>query len=166
MTEYIVVTHHSYVKKEMPLIIGYLAKIAAKHGERHPEMLKVLQLFAAIKEEMEHHMQKEELVLFPRINEAERILAEGKELSINSSYLSSPISLMEQEHEYAGSMLAEIRKLTHNYTAPHDACTTYKLSFVALEAFEKDLHQHVHLENNILFLKALKLFQPTQCSLY
>lgn len=158
LSEYIVLTHHSYVKNEMPAILGYLEKVTSKHSDRHPELKKIFQLFAAVKEELEHHMQKEELVLFPRIKDIEQQLAEGKEIVINSTYLLSPISMMEQEHDHAGSMLAEIRELTNNYQPPADACTTYKLSFASLQAFELDLHQHVHLENNVLFPKALKMF--------
>ena len=165
LAEYILTTHHEYVKKEMPVIAMYLQKVAAKHGDRHPEMLKVSELFMAVKEEMEHHMQKEEMVLFPRIKELEKQLVEGYRPSINISYLKAPINMMEQEHDHAGSMLAEIRQLTNNYNPPADACTTYRLSFAALQAFELDLHQHVHLENNILFPKALQLFNmPIQLS--
>ena len=158
LTDFIIHTHHSYVKKEMPAILNYLEKVSSKHGERHPEMIKVFQLFSAVKEEMELHMQKEELVLFPRIKDIEKQVSENKPIVLSPSYILAPVTMMEQEHEHAGSMLAEIRKLTNQFTAPPDACTTYKLSFAALEAFEKDLHQHVHLENNILFPKALKLF--------
>lgn len=158
LAEHIVITHHTYVKNEMPLIFGYLQKVKGKHSERHPELNKIFQLFAAVKEELEQHMQKEELVLFPRIKNIEHQIAEGKEIVLNSSYLFSPISMMEQEHDHAGNMLAEIRELTNNYQPPADACTTYKLSFSSLQEFEKDLHQHVHLENNILFPKALKMF--------
>ncbi|MDZ4808690.1 MAG: iron-sulfur cluster repair di-iron protein [Bacteroidota bacterium] len=166
LSEYIVLIHHSFVKKESPAILGYLQKVASKQGDRHPEMIKVLQLFTAVKEEMEHHMQKEELVLFPRIKEVEKIVNEGKEIIINHTYLLSPINMMEQEHDHAGSLLAEIRNLTDNFTPPVDACTTYRLIYAALEAFELDLHRHVHLENNILFPKALKLFNVTDsCSL-
>ena len=161
LSEYIVMTHHSYVKKEMPAILGYLQKVASKHGERHPEMILVLELFKAVKEEMEHHMQKEELILFPRIKEIERQITEGREILINSTYLLSPISMMEQEHDHAGSMLAEIRRLTKDYSPPEDACTTYRLSYASLKAFELDLHQHVHLENNILFPKAMQMFEST-----
>ena len=158
LAEHIVSTHHDYVKNEMPVLLGYLQKVASKHGDRHPEMNKVFQLFAAVKEEMEHHMQKEELTLFPRIKEVEKQLNEGKEIVINRNYLNSPINMMEQEHDHTGSMLAEIRNLTNNYNPPADACTTYQLSFASLQAFELDLHRHVHLENNILFPKALKMF--------
>ena len=129
-------------------------------------MIKVLEIFTAVKDEMEQHMQKEEVILFPGIKEAERQLAEWTEIIINNTSLLAPISVMEQEHDHAGSAMAEIRQLTNNYNLPDDACTTYKLSFAALQAFELDLHQHVHLENNILFPKALRLFGPVnQCSL-
>lgn len=166
LADYIVLTHHSYVKKEMPALLSYLEKVAIKHGDRHPEMTRVLELFATVKEEMGQHMQKEEQILFPRIKEVEQQLGEGSEIVINNSFLLSPISMMEQEHDHAGSLLSEIRQLTNDYTPPADACTTYKLSFAALQAFEMDLHQHVHLENNILFPKALRLFGPVnQCSL-
>ncbi len=124
-------------------------------------MLKVFDLFTAVKEEMEMHMQKEETVLFPRIKELEKQLAAGNKNNLNITYLKSPIIMMEQEHDHAGAAMAEIRQLTNNYNLPADACTTYRLSFAALEAFELDLHQHVHLENNILFPKALQLFKIT-----
>lgn len=150
----------------MPAILSYLEKVASKHGNGHPEMMRVLELFATVKEEMGQHMQKEEQILFPRIKEVEQQLGEGNEIIINNTYLLSPISMMEQEHDHAGSLLSEIRQLTNDYTPPADACTTYKLSFASLQAFEHDLHQHVHLENNILFPKALRLFVPVnQCSL-
>ena len=161
LSEHIVSTHHNYVKNEMPALLGYLQKVASKHGDRHPEMNKVFQIFGAVKEEMEFHMQKEEMVLFPRIKDIENQIQEGKKVVISSSYLQSPINMMEQEHDHAGSMLAEIRNLTNNYTPPADACTTYQLSFASLQAFELDLHHHVHLENNILFPKALKMFGET-----
>ena len=158
LSEHIVSTHHNYVKNEMPALLGYLQKVASKHGDRHPEMNKVFQIFGAVKEEMEFHMQKEEMVLFPRIKDIENQIQEGKKVVVSSSYLQSPINMMEEEHDHAGSMLAEIRNLTNNYNPPADACTTYQLSFASLQAFELDLHRHVHLENNILFPKALKMF--------
>lgn len=162
LADHIVTHHHQYVKKEMPAIAGYLQKIAAKHGCRHPEMLNVFEVFTALKEEMDMHMQKEEAILFPRIKEMENQLASGNPPTVQVTYLKAPISMMEQEHDHAGTAMAEIRKLTSNYTLPDDACTTYKLSFAALEAFELDLHQHVHLENNMLFPKALSLFKQME----
>jgi regulator of cell morphogenesis and NO signaling len=156
--QYILQTHHSYVKKEMPVILAYLQKVAAKHGSGHPEMLKVFELFDAVNEELDLHMKKEELILFPRIVELEQLAATGKTININQTYIQSPITIMEQEHDHAGKLMEEIRELTQNYTPPPDACTTYRLSFAALQAFETDLHRHVHAENYILFPKALQLF--------
>ncbi len=164
ITEYIVLTHHSYVKKEMPAILGYLQKVAAKHGGRHPELFKIFEIFTDVNEEMTAHMNKEEVILFPRIKVVEQEIKTVVENKINTTYISSPIEVMEQEHDHAGHLLGQIRQLTNDYTAPDDACTTYKLSFAALKAFEIDLHQHVHLENNILFPKALRLFRPANSS--
>lgn len=158
LVDHIVMHHHQYVKNEMPLIAMYLQKIAAKHGSRHPEMLKVFEIFISLKEEMEMHMQKEEQILFPRIKAAENLAGEENGQHTNQSFLQAPIHMMEEEHDDAGEAMAAIRELTNDYTLPADACTTYKLSFAALAAFEMDLHHHVHLENNILFPKALRLF--------
>lgn len=166
LCEYIVNTHHSYVKKELPAITAYLFKVTEKHGARHPELVKIKELFARVSDEMLQHMQKEELVLFPRITDIEKKIAAQQDLTMNSSYLFSPIVMMEDEHDHAGSLLSEIRQLTGNYQPPADACTTFRLMYASLHAFEMDLHQHVHLENNILFPKALKMLSPTdQCSL-
>jgi regulator of cell morphogenesis and NO signaling len=158
LVDHIIAHHHQYVKNEMPLIALYLQKIAAKHGGRHPEMLKVFEIFIALKEELEMHMQKEEQILFPRIKAAENRVWEETGQAANQSFLQAPIHVMEEEHDNAGEAMTAIRELTNNYTLPEDACTTYKLSFAALAAFETDLHHHVHLENNILFPKALRLF--------
>lgn len=163
LCDYIINTHHSYVKNEMPQIYAWLEKIASKHGERHPELYKIAEMFASVKEEMELHMKKEEMVLFPRIKELEKLAdAESPNLQISITYMQSPITIMEQEHDHAGTMLNEIRILSNDYTPPMDACTTYQLSFAAIKAFELDLHQHVHLENNILFPKSIELFQKLQ----
>lgn len=160
LCEYIVHTHHSFVKKEMPQIFDYLQKVASKHGERHPELNKIFEIFSAVKEEMEGHMKKEELILFPRIKELQKLTEQKTaNFQLNIGYLQSPITIMEQEHDHAGTMLNEIRILSNDYTPPADACTTYRLSFAALQAFELDLHQHVHLENNILFPKAISMFK-------
>jgi regulator of cell morphogenesis and NO signaling len=163
LCDYILNTHHAYVKNEMPQIYSYLHKISSKHGDRHPELYKIFQAFAAVKEEMEGHMKKEELVLFPRIKELEKLANnETANLQLNLGYLQSPIQVMEQEHDHAGGLLNDIRILSQDYTTPQDACTTYRLSFAALNAFELDLHQHVHLENNILFPKAINTFKELQ----
>ena len=163
LADYIVQTHHAYVKNEMPQIYAYLHKISSKHGERHPELYKIFQTFSAVKEEMEGHMKKEELILFPRIKELQKLANnENANLQLNITYLQSPITVMEQEHDHAGNLLNEIRILSNDYTPPQDACTTYRLSFAALKAFELDLHHHVHLENNLLFPKAINMFRELQ----
>jgi len=166
LADYIVQTHHAYVKNEMPQIYAYLHKVSSKHGERHPELYKIFQTFNAVKEEMEGHMKKEELILFPRIKELQKLADnENANLQLNITYLQSPITVMEQEHDHAGNLLNDIRILSNDYTPPQDACTTYRLSFAALKAFELDLHQHVHLENNILFPKAMETFRDLQTTI-
>jgi len=166
LVDYIVQTHHAYVKNEMPQIYAYLHKVSSKHGERHPELYKIFQTFSAVKEEMEGHMKKEELILFPRIKELQKLADnENANLQLNITYLQSPITVMEQEHDHAGNLLNDIRILSNDYTPPQDACTTYRLSFAALKAFELDLHQHVHLENNILFPKAIETFRDLQTTI-
>lgn len=160
LADYIVSSHHVYVKNELPQLLGYTQKVASKHGQRHPELLKIFELVVAVKEEMELHMQKEEQVLFPRIKEIEKLAQQPEgNYKLSISYLQGPVTVMEQEHDHAGSLLEEIRVLSNNYQAPADACTTYQLTYASLKAFEMDLHQHVHLENNILFPKAIALAQ-------
>jgi regulator of cell morphogenesis and NO signaling len=158
LTDYIVSTHHDYTKKELPQILAYLQKITSKHGERHPELLRITDCFTSLKEELEDHMRKEELILFPRIKELENADRQYAN-SISLNYLKAPVAVMEHEHEHAGNLLEEIQKYSNNYTPPADACTTYRLSFAALKSFELDLHRHIHLENNILFPKAIALFR-------
>jgi regulator of cell morphogenesis and NO signaling len=156
LVEYIESTHHAYTKRELAQIFTYLQKVSSKHGERHNELYRIFECFAQLKEEMEMHMRKEELILFPRIEELEAAEEQSDNCDTN---IQAPISVMEDEHEHAGKLMEQIRLYSNNYMPPEDACTTYRLSFTALQAFEKDLHQHVHLENNILFPKAIELFK-------
>jgi regulator of cell morphogenesis and NO signaling len=150
------------VKLNLPQIFNYVLRVASKHGDSFPYMKEVYVLFAELKEEFEQHMQKEEKVLFPKIKLLE-LNATGNQ---NANYLQAPIDMMEQDHEHAGMTMQKIRELTNNYTAPEQACTTFRLTLDSLKAFEEDLHQHVHLENNILFPKALQLFAtPASCSI-
>ena len=157
LISHILIHHHFYVKQTMPTIYDHLEKVASKHGNRYPYMVKVFQLFTAIREEMTLHMQKEELVLFPRITEVENLFNMHQKTKRSGGYINAPISMMENEHEHAGELLFEIRRLTDNYHPPVDACTTFKLSLTELKEFEEDLHRHVHLENNLLFPKAKKM---------
>ena len=158
LSDYIVATHHAYVKQNAPIISMYLDKIAAKHGDRHPEVVEVLNFFTQLKDEMESHMYKEENILFPRIKELEKHDGENSSVALPASgYIEAPIAVMEHEHDDAGFLLEKIREKTNNYTPPADACTTYRVAFASLQAFESDLHQHVHMENNILFPRAIEM---------
>ena len=151
LISYILIHHHFYVKNSIPTILNHLEKVVSKHGERYPNMIKVLSLFNAVSDELMLHMQKEEQILFPRIKiifgaEAEAIAAQKI-----VGFIDGPIRVMEIEHENAGDLLFEIRRITDHYKAPETACTTHRVCLDELKAFEEDLHQHVHLENNILF---------------
>ncbi len=156
LVDYILENHHSYVKENLPLIQQHLNKVSLKHGDAHPEMRKINILFDEIKRDFEQHMMKEEVILFPRIKKMEAALSSGKPSNENFS-IQGPIDVMEFEHETAHQLLEEIKKLSDNYTSPANACTTFRLSLDELKIFESDLHRHVHLENNILFPKALKM---------
>jgi len=149
---HILIHHHFYVKQTMPVIHMHLEKVAHKHGEHFPFMKKVFTLFCEVENEMISHMEKEEIILFPRIKQLEQSVKQHDKPSHN--YVDGPIAVMEAEHEHAGDILFKIRALTHNYTAPETACTTFRVTLSELKEFEEDLHQHVHLENNILFPKA------------
>jgi regulator of cell morphogenesis and NO signaling len=161
LSEYIVRVYHSTVKVNNPQIFNYVLRLASKHGDRFPYMKEVYEIFAEVKEEMEQHMMQEELVLFPRIKLLE--MPDRSKLTDIDALL-APIDLMEAEHEVAGTMMMQIRKLTYNYEPPRDACTTHRLTLASLKAYEEDLHRHVHLENNILFPKAIALFKSVQSS--
>ena len=157
LISYILIHHHFYVKQSMPTIIGHLEKVAAKHGGHFPYMIEVLRLFKEINTEMTSHMQKEEVILFPRIKEVEALQEADQVERLAAGYISAPIQVMEHEHDHAGDVLYQIRKLTNNYTAPAEGCTTFQVSLAELKEFEEDLHRHVHLENNILFPLAEKM---------
>jgi regulator of cell morphogenesis and NO signaling len=159
LISYILIHHHFYVRQNMPAILSHLEKVTAKHSENFPYMVKVLQLFTAIKEEITLHMQKEEMVLFPRIKEIESLAGKEQKVNFAGSYINGPINMLEMEYEHAGNMLYEIRQLTQNYTPPLDACATFKVCLAELKEFEEDLHKDVHIENNLLFPLAEKMIK-------
>ena len=160
LADYILNTHHKYVARTMPIIFEYTQKVAKVHGDRHPEAIEIASEFVKVQDELNSHMMKEENMLFPYIKE---LVAAQKNKSIISASpfgtIQNPIRMMELEHEQVGDVMENIHKLTNNFVPPADACTTFRLSFAALKEFEDDLHQHIHLENNILFPKAIKLEQ-------
>ena len=152
LCDYIVNTHHQYVQKALPDLYGYTQKIASVHGDGHPELIEVANLFEGLKEELTQHLGKEEEVLFPAIKE---LLASNSQES--KSTIISEIDRMDKEHEAAGGAMDKINEITNNYSLPADACNTYQVCFKMLSQFEDDLHIHVHLENNILYKKALEM---------
>ncbi len=152
LVDYIIHNHHLYVKKAGNDIKGLVDKVARVHGDRHPELLNMRQYFYELMSELESHMDREEQVLFPAIK---KLAKEGKSLQAFSfGSVENPIRMMEMEHEEAGVLLEAIRKEADDYALPEGACTSYRLLFNFLQDFEEDLHQHIHLENNILFPKA------------
>ncbi|HMF99317.1 MAG TPA: iron-sulfur cluster repair di-iron protein [Vicinamibacterales bacterium] len=162
LIDHIVTMHHGYVRSSMPTIQQYLARLVEVHGQRHPELMNVAAAFDAIAAEMSHHMLKEEHVLFPYVRELEAQAGTcGRRLSPFGT-VENPIRMMEREHRDAADALQAIRDLTHGYAAPDDGCTTYRVCMAELTRFERDLHQHVHLENNVLFPRAIALEQGDQ----
>ena len=151
LISHIVTHHHFYVKETMPQIYAHLERVAFKHGETFPEMVEVFRLFAAIRNEMTMHMQKEEMILFPAIKKAEYAFINQEDLGSETNIIRGAINVMEMEHDSAGDMMMKIQALTGNYEPPIGACMTFRISLAELKAFEEDLHRHVHLENNILF---------------
>lgn len=161
MISYILIHHHFYVKQSMPQIVYHVEKVANKHGDRFPYMKEVLELFREIQDEMTSHMHKEEVILFPRIKQLESLFNEHQLTNDLRNSINGPISVMMAEHDHAGNLLYRIRELTNNYEAPEGACTTFKVSLSELKEFEEDLHRHVHIENNHLFIKAMDILQET-----
>lgn len=152
LCDYIVNTHHKFVLKSLPDLMLYTQKIADVHGENHPELITVAELFSQINNELLQHMKNEEEVLFPAIKKAF-----SKDPGSSGSIIKSEISRLSGEHEFAGGAMDRINVITSNYAVPADGCNTYNVAFRLLREFEDDLHIHVHLENNILFPKALKM---------
>jgi regulator of cell morphogenesis and NO signaling len=153
LCDHIEQTHHRYLKEELPRLAFLTAKIANRHGDQRPALIEVNRIFADLKTEMDAHMTKEEQILFPlcrRLDSADELPAS------HCGSVGNPIEVMIAEHEHAGDALAEIRVLTDNYSVPAEACMTYRAAFDSLEQLERDLHQHVHKENNILFPKAVR----------
>jgi regulator of cell morphogenesis and NO signaling len=155
---FIVGNHHAYVRRILPLLTGHTRKLASVHGSRHPELQEVATLTEAVADEMTSHMAKEERILFPYIARLAESVEKGQPIPpAPFGTVDNPIRMMELEHESAGAAMARIRTLTGGYTVPDDGCTTYRVCLQELEAFERDLHAHVHLENNLLFPKARAL---------
>ncbi len=158
LADYIVNTHHSYVKQTLPDLSAYAKKVKEVHMAQHPELVRLHELVEEVKEEMSSHMVKEEQVLFPYIKKLQaKTNGQAPEQAAVLGSVQNPINMMEMEHELVGKNMEELRSITNDYTLPADGCASYSLLYKMLEEFENDLHLHIHLENNILFPKAIAL---------
>ncbi|MCO4293941.1 iron-sulfur cluster repair di-iron protein [Solitalea sp. MAHUQ-68] len=158
LVDYIVNKHHTYVKDSLPVMLEFAQKVARVHGANHPENIEIAENVHALAAELNMHLMKEERVLFPYIQQLGKLKRENKQAGTPTfGTVKNPVNMMEMEHDSAGELMQAISKLSNNYTPPADACTTYRVLYAKLKEFEDDLHNHIHLENNILFPKAIEL---------
>lgn len=158
LVEYITSLHHAFVRRKVPEIAAYAEKVSNVHGKSYPALKEMREVFLQLKEEMLAHLEKEETMLFPYIKSlvSAEENGDGKPDGLNRSSAEA-VRMLEEEHEEAGRLMARLEELSEGFTPPEDACTTFRVYFQNLEGFRDDLHKHVHLENNILFPKALEL---------
>lgn len=158
LCEHIVKTHHAYVLRELPRLEFLADKVVGRHGETRPELAQIAGALGQLDDELRLHLAKEEKVLFPYIRDVERSM-DGSSLKPLGCFgtVANPIAMMTQEHDAAGVLMGELRRLSHQFTPPADACPTFHAFYGGLRDFEQDLHQHIHLENNILFPRAIAL---------
>ncbi len=156
LADHIEQTHHAYLRQELPRLDFMTRKVAAVHGDREPRLREIRSVFIAFQDELLSHMMKEERILFPLIRQIE--MKQGA-AEFHCSSIAHPIAQMEAEHDMAGQALEQFRTLTDDFTPPHWACNTFRAMFDALGELERDMHQHVHKENNVLFPKAIRMEQ-------
>ncbi len=158
LAKHIVAKHHEYVRQEIQRLIPLSAKVAGVHGENHPELETIQSSFRALAEELTAHLMKEERMLFPYIERLELAASSGSHPAASPfGTVKNPVRMMMMEHDSAGELLRTMREVSKNYALPADACMSFQMLYRALEEFEADLHQHIHLENNILFPRAVEL---------
>jgi len=158
LIEHITSTHHVFVREECPRIQALAGKVVSVHGKNHPELLQVQETFSALAEELSVHLMKEEQVLFPYVVRMEESVLAGEPAPpAMFGTVVNPIRMMMQEHDGAGDALRTLRSVTKDYKVPEDVCISYSTLYEALQGFEADLHQHIHLENNILFPRAVAM---------
>lgn len=158
LTDYIIAKHHIFTANEIERLTPLMEKVAGKHGPQHTELFEIQKAFQAISDELIPHMRKEEMVLFPYI----KVLAavSGTNIPIAKPHfgtVKNPVRMMLTEHDSVGDLLKEMRQLSNDYTIPEGACPSYKALYFGFEELEKDLHRHIHLENNVLFPQAIEL---------
>ena len=158
LVAHIVDTHHAYVRRELPRLAELAQKVVNRHGDTKPELPEIQTKVAEITQELTEHLAKEEVVLFPYITKLEKAAGEGTSKPHGCfGTIANPIAMMTQDHDAAGVLLADIRRLSNDFTPPVGACPTFQAFYAGLREFEQDLHQHIHLENNVLFPKAITL---------
>ena len=158
LIDYIEKKHHRYVEEKAPILLSFILKLEQVHGAAHPELFEIKNLFKRTADELTQHMKKEELILFPYIKQMVEAARNKTPLSAPGfGTVANPIAMMMEEHENEGNRFEKIVAISNNYTPPADGCNTYKVTFQMLQEFESDLHTHIHLENNILFPKAIVL---------
>lgn len=164
LIDYIEKKHHRYVAEKSPVLRFYLDKIAQVHGDHHPELHDIRKLFYDSSNDLLHHQEEEEGILFPYIKELMQAKEEKRPANKPEGFedIASPIEKLMAEHDQEGVRHRKIAKLSNNYTMPADGCNTYKVTYELLKEFQDDLHLHIHLENNILFLEAKKLEAQVQ----
>jgi len=158
----IIEKHHVFTRTELERLTALLEKVCSAHGENHAELLDIRSLFQTLRAELEPHMLKEERILFPYITRLEAAVADNQRAPFAPfGNVQNPITAMMREHDAAGEILKAIRALSKDFATPGDGCLSYRTLYSALEELEADLHQHIHLENNILFPESLELEQKT-----
>lgn len=158
LVDHIEQVHHRYVEQRVPVLRAYLDKLCQVHGERHPELFEVRDEFNRCASAMAVHMRKEELLLFPFIKELGRVQEKGGVLPTPIfRTVVNPVQMMMEDHDGEGERFRRIKQLSWGYADPADGCATYSAAMHMLEEFEADLHRHIHLENNILFPRAVAL---------
>jgi regulator of cell morphogenesis and NO signaling len=158
LISHITTTHHKYTRDAIARLGPLVAKVSSVHGANHPELVKIRELFTSLAQELTAHLMKEEMVLFPYIVRMEEAVVEKAPiLPAPFGTVQNPASMMEHEHDSAGNTLRAMRELSRGYVPPSDACASYQTLYKALPELEADLHQHIHLENNILFPRAIEM---------
>jgi regulator of cell morphogenesis and NO signaling len=159
LVKHIVRTHHEYLKLDLPVLGHRMDKVASVHGARDPKTLpRMAEVFAVFRAEMEAHLHKEEEILFPFIEQYGLAEIQQRPMPpVPFGSIANPIAMMEREHVSAGGALGEIRTLTNGFELPPYACSTVRALYEGLQVLEADLHVHIHLENNILFPRAIAL---------
>ena len=155
---YIIEKHHKFTRVEIFNLTPLMAKVASRHGENHPELFGLEGVFGKLCDDLVPHLMKEEQVLFPYLENLERSILNSTSVPLSCfGTVQNPVRMMMMEHDAAGDLLKKMREITNDYNLPDGACPSYTALFSRLEAFERDLHQHIHLENNLLFPKGIEL---------